>query len=308
MVSLLERMRESSKSMAERTLNAISSNGKRESEFYFPEINKNTDQASVQIRFLPSADPDDVPYVLYYDHFFRGDDGKWLVMDMCPTTVGQDCPICELNSKLWRTENPTLQTEVRKRSRKKHYVCNILVLNDPEHPEKNGKVFPYRFGAAVFSKLSDAIKPQFDGDPSFNPFDLWSGADFNLRLFRDTNKGKQISYEKCSFAAPSPLYGGDNEKLKAVVEQLIDLKKYTSPDNLVKNRRVTTEVIYEAYRKQLSNLDMSSIPSSVLPPDTGKQLPPKEVNDSIPWDDVSPSESSGDEDSDIREFFGNLNS
>lgn len=308
MASLLDKLKENSKTMYEKTTEALTTTGKRESEFYFPEIDKNTNKASVRIRFLPSADPEDVPYVFFYNHFIKGDDGRWLIMDVCPTSINEPCPICELNSKLWKTEIKAVQDEVRKRSRKKHYVCNILVLNDPTHPEKNGKVFPYQFGAAIFNKLSDAIKPEFDS-PAFNPFDLWEGADFDLRIFRDPNKGNQVSYEKSSFASPSPLYDGDEEKLNEVVEQLVDLKKYLDPETIKnKNRRVTPEKIYSGYEKLLKNLDMSDIPSAVSPSESKNQFPQREKNDSIPWDDVSPSESTGNEDDDIRDFFGKLSS
>lgn len=44
------------------------------------------------IRFLPPKETD-LPYVKYYQHFFKGDDGNWCIVDKCPRTFNETCTV-----------------------------------------------------------------------------------------------------------------------------------------------------------------------------------------------------------------------
>ena len=305
MSSLLERLKKSSASLSEKT--AASMENKVESEFYYPTFNEKRGSAEAKIRFLPSADPDALPYVTVYKHFFKGDDGRWFVMDMCPTTIGEECEVCSKNSKLWKTNSEKIQEEIRKRKRKKTYFCNILVLSDPEHPEHEGKVFPFRFGSSIFNMLTAALNPKFSGEEKFNPFDIWDGADFNLRLFRDKSKGNQMSYESCRFDRPSPLYNGDEEKLNEVVEQLQDLKKYCDP-NLIMSKETLAKRLPSAYEKLSLVLDEDDIPSESKSFMRENKI---EKESKIPWEDIpmsstTPTKGSEENDNDVDNFFKDI--
>lgn len=50
------------------------------------------DNGYAVIRFLPNKNPDDVPWVSYFDHFFKGPTGKWYV-EKSRTTLGEDDPV-----------------------------------------------------------------------------------------------------------------------------------------------------------------------------------------------------------------------
>lgn len=306
MASLLERLKMSSKDMKEKTISSINSSERGESEFYYPEIDEKKGTAFARIRFLPSADPDANPYVMYFKHFFKGDDGRWIIMNLCPTVNKEECPICEMNRKLWATGIESVQQKVRERSRKKDHVCNILVLDDPEHPEKNGKVFPFRFGTAIFNKISDALKPQFEGDETFNPFDIWEGADFELRIIRDKSKGGQISYDNCRFSSPKPLYDGDEARLEEVVSQLIDLKKYIDPENSKVNDAFLLR-LKKAYEKLSKNLDEED---QIIVSTEQKNFRDTEENDTVPFDESAKAwakkEKAEKDDEDLEAFFDGL--
>ena len=83
------------------------------------------------IRFLPSDN--EVPWVRYWDHGFKGPTGKWYI-EKSLTSIGQQDPLGELNSKLWNTGNEEDRETVRKQKRRLHYVVNILVVSDPICP------------------------------------------------------------------------------------------------------------------------------------------------------------------------------
>lgn len=198
---------------------------------YYPERDSEGN-ANVTIRFLPQKDVDAIPFVTYFSHKFKGDDGRWLFMDLCPTTVGKKCPICDKNSTLWNSGSTEKQNIARSRKRKKEYVANILVVKDPKSPEKEGKVFLFKFGASIYEKIKNAINPKYEDENALNPFDLWEGADFYLRIRKDPVK-KQITYEDSKFAKSSPLFDGDEVKLEAILGQCKDLSVFKDESKLM---------------------------------------------------------------------------
>ena len=177
------------------------------------------------IRFLPAEA--DVPWVRYWDHGFKGDTGKWYI-EKSLSSLGQADPLGEYNAKLWNSGNEDDRATVRKQKRRLHYVVNIQVVSDPSAPHNEGKVFLYQFGKKIFDKIQDLMQPQFPGETPCDPFDLWAGADFQLKI-------RQVegyrNYDKSEFKAPSPLVDGDEVQLQAVMNQIYDINYYTDPAN-----------------------------------------------------------------------------
>ena len=177
------------------------------------------------IRFLPAEA--DVPWVRYWDHGFKGDTGKWYI-ERSLSSLGQADPLGEYNAKLWNSGNEDDRATVRKQKRRLHYVVNIQVVSDPSAPHNEGKVFLYQFGKKIFDKIQDLMQPQFPGETPCDPFDLWAGADFQLKI-------RQVegyrNYDKSEFKAPSPLVDGDEVQLQAVMNQIYDINYYTDPAN-----------------------------------------------------------------------------
>ena len=93
-MGILDKLKKNRQDVFEKTKTAASESGRGgfKSEFWSPEMAKGSDTTSVTIRFLPAKDPEDVPYVSIYEHFFKGDDDRWL-KTLCPTTFGEDCPV-----------------------------------------------------------------------------------------------------------------------------------------------------------------------------------------------------------------------
>ena len=116
-MGLLDRMKQNRNKSITALKTATSENNFKNEDEYFPERDSEGN-ASVVIRFLPQQDPDRVPFVSYYKHIFKGDTGKWVVTDICPTTVGKPCEICQKNGKLFQsgiTENQNI-ARARKRN------------------------------------------------------------------------------------------------------------------------------------------------------------------------------------------------
>ena len=179
------------------------------------------------IRFLPAAEGNELPWVRYWDHGFKGPTGQWYI-ERSLTSIGQQDPVSELNTKLWNSGNEDDKNVARERKRRLHYVANILVESDPANPANEGKVFLFTFGKKIFDKIMDVMQPQFADEAPVNPFDFWEGASFKLKI---RNVEGYRNYDKSEFASQSALFGGDDSQLEQVYEGLYDLNEFTDPAN-----------------------------------------------------------------------------
>lgn len=191
--------------------------------FWKPTVDKAGNGYAV-IRFLPTPDGEDLPWVRYWDHGFKGPTGRWYI-EKSLTSIGQTDPVSEINSALWNTGREEDKQTVRDRKRRLHYVSNIYVVSDPGNPDNEGKVFLYQYGKKIFDKISDIMTPQFEDEEPINPFDFWEGANFKLKI--RSVEGYR-NYDKSEFAAPSPL-SEDDEQLESIYNSLHSLKEIIDP-------------------------------------------------------------------------------
>jgi len=179
------------------------------------------------LRFLPAKEGQDIPWVRYWDHGFKGPTGQWY-FEKSLTSIGQQDPVGELNSRLWNSGHEEDKETARKQKRRLHYVTNVLVVSDPGNPANEGKVMIYEFGKKIFDKIMDMMQPQFPDEKPVNPFDFWEGADFVLKI-------RQVegyrNYDKSEFRSPSSLFDGDEEKLESTYNSMHDISEYTDPKN-----------------------------------------------------------------------------
>ncbi len=176
------------------------------------------------IRFLPTVEGDDLPWAKYWDHFFQGPTGQWYV-EKSLTTIQKDDPVSEMNSKLWNTGIEADKDTARRRKRRLHYVSNIYVVSDPDNPENNGKTFLYTYGAKIFEKIMDSMQPKYEDETPVNPFDLWKGANFKMKIAQVAGFR---NYDRSEFGAAEPL-NADDSVLEGIYNQQFALKEFTDP-------------------------------------------------------------------------------
>jgi hypothetical protein len=188
------------------------------------------------IRFLPApaADGDDaLPWVRIFSHGFQGP-GGWFI-DNCLTTLNEKCPVCEHNNTLWNSGIDANKDIARKQKRKLSYVANILVISDPSNPQNEGQIKLFKFGKKIFDKVTEAMNPEFADEEAINPFDMWEGGNFKLKI---RNVEGYRNYDKSEFASKSALFDGDDEKLEALwkkeygLKDLADKKQFKSYEQL----------------------------------------------------------------------------
>jgi len=211
---------------------------KDDERFWQPETDKaGNGYAVVRILDAPAVDGEDaLPWARIFSHGFKGAAG-WYI-ENCPTTLNGKCPTCEHNSTLWNTGIEANKKIVSEQKRRLNYITNIMVITDARHPEKEGKVFLWKFGKKIFDKIDEQIHPPFDeqgrtpDDPNYaptnayNPFDFWKGANLKIKI-------RQVegyrNYDKSEFDAPSAVAGGDDKAIEKLWKSLYSLKQFVAP-------------------------------------------------------------------------------
>jgi hypothetical protein len=214
-----------------KAIESVSSNetsSKDDTRFWQPQVDKAGNGMAV-IRFLPapSCDGDEsLPWVRIFSHGFQGP-GGWLI-DNCLTTINEKCPVCDYNSSLWNSGVEANKEIVRKQKRKLSYISNILVISDPSNKDNEGKVFLFKYGKKIFDKITEAMNPEFADETPLNPFDMWEGANFKLKI---RNVEGYRNYDKSEFADKSELFDGDDGKLEALWKSEYSLKEFLESNN-----------------------------------------------------------------------------
>lgn len=277
-------------------INAPQGNDRAEDTRFWKLERDKSGNGSAVIRFLPASavDGDDaLPWVRIFNHGFKGPTGKWYIENSL-TTIGQKDPLSELNSKLWNSttdENSPARKQAREQKRRLTYIANILVVSDPKHPENEGKVFLFKFGKKIFDKITLLMNPEFAGDVPVNPFDLWKGANFKLRI--RTVEGYP-NYDQSVFDSPSAISGDDAhlEKLwksEHSLKEFVDPKNFKSYDEL---KHKLEEVLGEEFVG-------GSEPKTVSTPKAAVSSAPKKP---VVADDETPPFSVDEDDDDLAAF------
>ena len=177
------------------------------------------------IRFLPAPEGEELPWVRYWDHGFKGPTGLWYIENSL-TSIGQQDPVGEMNSRLWNSGIESDKQKARDQKRRLHYVTNIYVVSDPSNPDNEGKVFLYKFGKKIFDKIMDVMQPAFQDETPVNPFDFWKGANFKLKI---RNVEGYRNYDKSEFDSVSQL--AEDDALEAIYGKMHSLGEFTDPKN-----------------------------------------------------------------------------
>lgn len=218
-------------------LNTKSSSKAEDERMWYPAVDKAGNGYAV-IRFLPAAEGEDVPFIRIWDHGFKGPTGKWYIENSL-TTIGEKDPVGEYNSKLWNVSDDDSSPErkqARAQKRRLTYISNIIVLKDPANPENEGKVFLFKYGKKIFDKLQEAMNPQFADEKPMNPFDLWEGANFKIKI---RNVEGYRNYDKSEFDERGALLD-DDAKLEKIwkkeypLQPFLDRKNFKTYDELKK--------------------------------------------------------------------------
>ena len=267
--------------------------GYSDDRLWKPERDK-AGNASATIRFLPKTDGDELPWVKIFSHGFQGPSGRWYIENSL-TTLGEADPVSDLNSKLWNSttdDNSPERKQARDQKRRLNYISNVLIIDDPKHPENNGQVKLFKYGKKIFDKIMDKAKPTFEDEEPVNVFDYWEGANFKLRM-------KQVegypNYDSSAFSEPAPIADSDEDILEIANKQhklseFLDKKNFKSYDEL---KRKLEMVLNGEETSGLSASEMAE--KEFIPVKEAKSAPVKSAPKIPEVTDV--------EDDDVMSFF-----
>lgn len=275
------------------------SDNNSDDNYWRPEVDKAGNGYAI-IRFLPApaVDGDEgLPWAKLYTHGFQGS-GGWYIENSL-TTLGQPDPVSEYNSELWNSGIEANKEVARKQKRRLTYISNVYIVEDPKHPENNGTVKLFKYGKKIFEKIQDAMNPPPEfGEEPINPFDLWGGANFKLKIRKVD--GYQ-NYDKSEFDSPAALLGGDDAKLEEIwkkeysLKEILDPKHFKSYDELkVRLQRVLA--VAAAPVNKTSTVE-SAKPTPVAQTYDEPEVSTTGSDPDLPW---------GDEDESSMDFFNSL--
>jgi len=275
-------------------LASVSGNDNKGSDdrFWSPTVDKAGNGYAV-IHFLPPPPNEDVPFIRMFDHGFQGP-GGWYIENSL-TTLGKNDPVSEYNTKLWNSGVEANKEIARKQKRRLHFISNIYIVEDTGNPDNKGKVFLFKYGKKIFDKLNDAMNPQYPDDEAVNPFDLWAGANFKLKI---RNVEGYRNYDKSEFDKAVPLKDDDSE-LESIWKSEHSLQAFLEPSN------------FKSYDELKAKLN------KVLDEDSGFSRSTKAIDEDLPWNEevaapkqkeiAAPKISAiDDEDDESLEFFKSL--
>ena len=246
----------------------------KDDRFWYPNVDKAGNGFAV-IRFLPAPGDEPVPFIRMWEHGFKGPTGQWYI-EKSLTTLNKPDPVSELNTKLWNMssdDDSPSRKQVRAQKRKLNYICNIYVIQDQANPENNGKVFLFKFGKKLFDKINEAMHPQFSDEQPLNPFDLWAGANFKLKI---RNVEGYRNYDKSEFGSSAPLFE-DDEQMEAVWKREHSLQAFLDPSNFK-----TYEELQSKLNKVLG-LTESGTAAPAAARAAAASRKPADDEDDLPW-------------------------
>ena len=246
-------------------LNTPSNEKQEDTRFWQPEVDKSGNGMAV-IRFLPSpaVDGDDaLPWVRLFNHGFKGPSGKWYIENSL-TTLNQKDPVSEYNTQLWNStsdDSSPARKQAREQKRRLSYISNIYLVSYPKNPEMEGKVYLYKYGKKIFDKISMLMNPEFEDENPVNPFDLWAGADFRLKI--RTVEGYR-NYDQSAFATPAPL-SDDDAELEKIWKSEYSLKEFLEPKNF-KSYEELKRKLEEVLELNVPTISQTKAPSIAAAP------------------------------------------
>ena len=232
------------------------------------------------LRFLPAGEGQDLPFVKYWDHGFKGPTGKWYI-EKSLTTIGQDDPVGELNSYLWNLvddDKSPSRKQAREQKRRLHYASNVLVVSDPGNPANEGKVFIYEYGKKIFDKIMDAMQPQFADEDPINPFDFWDGANFKLKI-------RQVegyrNYDKSEFDSKTPL-SEDDEYLEGIYNSMHPIQEYLDPTTFKTYAELKTKLDSVLGTQSQQTMQQQSQMNNEMPaPQPAREAPAQTIEEMV---------------------------
>jgi|GEM_PF-3437983 len=233
------------------------------------------------VRLIPNVNDISKTIYHYFNHGWKSLATGQFVSCVCPTTVGQRCPICEERVRLYRGDAQDKEN-AKMLGRKEQWLANVYVVDDPENKDNNGQVKIFRYGKQVDKIVNDAINGIDKDEFGSRIFDL-TAEGCNLRITVEKNDGGYPTYVSSKFLRESAIKGMTDAKIDQVYEELFELDKVfeqKTPDEVKEmlDTHFFCEVSSEPVSKRSSGVELNT---------NGSMKSSAVVSDDLPIDEES---------------------
>jgi hypothetical protein len=89
------------------------------------------------------------------------------------------------------------------------------------------------------------MKPEFSDENPVDPFDMWNGADFKIKVktVKESNGNSYPNYDDSVFMSPRPI-SEDDEEIEKIWRQCHSLQDIISPDKFKSPEELTKRLNY----------------------------------------------------------------
>jgi len=174
----------------------------------------------------------------------------------CPSSIGEESIIQKTWAKLYYSKNQADKNLASAFSRRQQFYSIIQIIDDPQHPELNGKLMPFQYGIKIYNKIQKALKPEGKYEQKKEVFDLFDGYIFNLKVKIVSDYNNYDDSEFGNIAVPIHVDGKSMEKNEQDFEKIVNFLKTNAPDMSVFEFKPwtqdTTDFVNEVIRNTVS--------------------------------------------------------
>jgi len=194
----------------------------------FRDILKTEVGNSYIVRFVPNIKEADRTIYHYYHHGWNSHATGQYTTNLCPTTWGDRCPICEERIKLYQEGSEESKKKAFELKRKENWLINAYIVKDPKNDDNNNAIKIIRYGKQISKIIDEAISGE-DAE-EFGPaiFDLTEeGCNFRIKV--ETNEGGYPSYTSSKFLSKGEIKGLTQGKIEEIHDNIFELDKVFEP-------------------------------------------------------------------------------
>lgn len=180
----------------------------------------------------------------------------------CKKNFEQNCELCDMYWKLFKSKNPLDQEKAKLISRTTKYYTYVLVVEDENQPDLQGKVLVWQYGFKIMQK----IKAEYEGRRPCRVEDLQDGMDLELII---KEVGGYTNYDSSKFVDRGPITIGGRQLTVDKTTGKISAEDQPVVIDLLSNRGVDLD----AYKAQPWSDEVTAKVQKILGALTGTYVP-----------------------------------
>jgi hypothetical protein len=226
----------------------------KEKDQRFYKISKNKEGVgSVLVRLIPSLNTERNKLLTFigrkvHNAETKRNDDKRFINEICPNAIDKNvpCPIC--NYAWWNYDKLKADgrekdsdgkaskeaKEFLKFTANEKYITNILIIEDKENPDNEGKMFLFEYGPQIHELIKKQMQPSEEeqkekGLKPFNAWDFVTGKNFRLKLLPKTMTTNGFpSWAESFFVTEASAIASTPEEQMKLIESTYCLDEFTS--------------------------------------------------------------------------------